>query len=409
MAISYRTIALCFTDRNNYYFRDERAQQVLVTNHGPDKLGGTYPNMGPTSPNIHPCATVNSNAIGYSNSATDWPGYGGGFTSQTAPEASHNPNPFYWPYLTTGDPMFLDAMLEYASTFFAYTGSTYPEVKSTTVNGVLYDFAWCFWQQERAAGHELKIFSQAEWSCPDDDPANPFFTDVMDDSAAVGAPWMKANVTPLGQTIGLTPFIYPAWPGSQYPVAEVWMQTIIQIPMLHETWKGNRPGWRAMLDYWSVYWCRLWDSDVGGSEKIIDVQWTISGTQPLAGNSNSIFPPDSQLITSGPAAWVQDCSNGGYVPFPPAGNAFTVGLSTQNAKTGAPNYYSGTMPGGCYGSEVYMALSFGAWIGIPQYAKILGRVDALMASSGTSFAYQATATQLLNGNRNVLMWMAKKT
>jgi hypothetical protein len=413
MAISARCIALSYLDRGDFYWRDERGQQVLVANHGPDKAGGTYPNMGPTSPQIYPGAANNSGTIGYSSNLRDWPGYGGGACgpgceSQGSAEASHDTNPFYGIYLTTGDPAFLDPMMEYGAVTFALPGSAFPQIRSAVVGGVQYDWAWALGTQSRAAGHALQIFAQTEWLVPSNHPAQPFFSSVMDDSANFGIPWMQANLTPLAQSLGIVPMIYPTWAPTQYPVNEVWMWSIIQVPMTHEAWKGNRPGFKTFLStYWNNQWARLFDSDFGGSEKIIDVQWQIQGTTQTASTTGvSPFPmiPDSQFITTVPAQ-IQGATGGAYNPFPPPGNAFVQGLASQTSAT--PIYYTAPIPAGAYGAETYEALTMGSLAGIAQYTKILARVDALMASAGTPFNYQATAAQVPVGNRNALMWMAK--
>jgi hypothetical protein len=87
----------------------------------------------------------------------------------------------------------------------------------------------------------------------------------MDDSADIGVAWTQANLGPIAQSIGFVPEIYAVVNGTTLQSIEPWMLTIIQLPMCWEAWKGNRPGFRAFLDYSAHFVTDLFDSDIGGS------------------------------------------------------------------------------------------------------------------------------------------------
>jgi hypothetical protein len=386
-------------DRQGLFFRDETAQQVLVCNYGPNKAGSTYPGMGPSVPNTYIGSPTSP--IGCAVDQANWPGYGGDFSSTNGPgDCSHMPSPCYWPYLTSGDPLFLDALIEQASSNFS-GGGYGQQVKTAVVNGVRYSWAWDLYAQARGSGWKLKIFSGAEWLIPDSHASKQYFSDVMDDSANVGLPYMQATMGPIAQSTGYVPLAYAVVNGTTLQSIEPWMVTYLQAVMCWEAWKGNRPGFKTFLEgYFAHMITDLYDSDVGGSINVIGAQFSLVGTGTSSTNppteSTVIVPAQNRFIDLGPP-W--------STAFPPPGTGFVSGIQSQSQHVYV--YYTPKVDTNSYVMATRAACVFGAAAGIPVYQKLLDRINAVTTAQygGVISTWVQTG---FTGNQNGLMWAFAK-
>lgn len=409
MAMSCRAIALSWVDRNTSW-RDERLQEIPVINYGPDRLGGNYPNMPPTNSGL---------SIGNSGSGNPkmfpfngvWTGYGGFLGGSSQPDSGHSPNPLYWPALTSGDPMFHDALME-SAVFQVGTnaGSGRSGIRSALFNGVNMTWAWPFNIQTRSSGHCFQAFAQTEWIVPDAHPAKKFFTDVMDDSAAIGPLWSAAHYGPNGQSVGYMPFVFPGTPIWQ--AEETWEMSYLQFAHWCEILKGNRPGFASfMTSYFYKALLPLFDSDVGGTELAIDIQWDAIGN--TNGNPAPGPPPtEAQFLLT-----VPDRLSGNPVIFknlvPPLPTSPWLFFSSTTIDQGPPIPYrqpgpgGAAFPGNAYGMTARAVCEMGAMYGFAYATKLADRIQSVLNTSYSgnpcNFSSQATV-----GNPNGIMYAMKR-
>jgi len=408
MAMSCRLIALSFMDRQ-LFWRDERLHEIPVVNFGPTRLGNsTYPGMPPLNTSL----VLNSGTPTGSPARirwSGWNGYGGSYFDNQTGDTAHIPHTPYWPAITSGDPIFFDESLELASYALASSGFG-QQTRSAVFNGKTMTWAWAIMLQPRGAGHELKIFSQCEWVCPDAHPAKPYLSDVMDDSADIGLLWANAHVGPIGQSVGFVQFTV-AQPSNNSWCQEPWMVMYLQIPMMGEVLKGNRPGFRTFLD--TYFWKALlpiWDSDGGGTEKVIDSQWMVisdgSPDNPPA-EANFMTAPKDRVMGN-PVIFKAYLNNN----YPPPQPLFINGLQTDSGLATAPVYYAATPTGGAFNGNSYgltarALCEMGAMAGLSQYTKIADRINALIALSYSGIPCSWT-TKATIGNPNGLMYAMKR-
>ena len=411
MAMSCRLMALSFMDRE-LFWRDERAQQIPVVNYGPTRLGNsTYPGMPPLNTGL----ALNSGSptgsparIRYSG----WNGYGGSYSDNQTGDATHIPHIFYWPAITTGDPMFFDASLELASFVLASSGSG-QQIRTGVFGGLNYTAAFPLFEQVRGIAHTLKIFSQCEWIWPDNHPAKPYLTDVMDDTAVFATLWTNAHVGPNGQSVGFIPSVI-APPSPNGVFFEPWMMGYLQIAVLGEVLKGNRPGFRTFIEnYLWKAWLPLYDSDVGGSEQLIDAQWTVIAS-PSAVNP----PAESSFMLTVPNRWTAvPVVFKAFTVIPPPTKLFIHGiLSAQSQTTYVyrnPGVSGQAWTANAYGLTTRAACEMGAMAGIPVYTKIADRINAFIASFYSNDVCNWTlqgpnGVGTSPGNNNGLMYAMKR-
>jgi hypothetical protein len=408
MARSCRAMALSWVDRN-VAWRDERIQEIPVVSYGPDRLGSSYPGMAPNNPTIvigvanNTAGTGNPKFNGYDGADT---GYGGTLGGSNSPDGGHSPNPCYWPALTSGDPFFMDDLIESASLQIGFLGGG-QVIRSAAFNGKTLTWAWPFMTQTRSSGHAFQIFCQASWIIPDAHAAHDYFADVMDDSAAIGPLWAAAKVGPNGQSVGYIPFIYPQGP---WQAQETWMMGYLHMAFMCEILKNNRPGFKSFYtSYFYKSLLPLFDSDVGGDEHLIELQWD------MIGNNTSLADPplDSQFLLT-----VPDRLTGNPVVFkrltqvPPALDLFPdesidQGVLPYRYRQPGGATGGGTFPGNAYGLTQRSVVEMGAMWGFAYATKIADRIQAVIdrayAGNACNWSNQATV-----GNPNGLMYAMKR-
>jgi len=410
MAKSCRAMALSFVDRNCGW-RDERVQEIHCVNFGPNRLGtSTYPGLPPLNTGLVLGGTPagSPRPIPYN---TVWTGYGGFLFGSSAPDSGHAPNVYYWPALTSGDPLFFDGLIEWASYQLASNLGSAVQ-RSALLNGVNYTWAWPFGTQTRSSAHCFQIFCQASWIMPDFHPARQYFTDVMDDSAAIGPLWAAAHIGPNGQSVGYMPMLFPATAAPQWPAQETWMMSYLHMAFMCECLKNNRPGFRS---FYSSYFYKsllpLWDSDLGGSEQLIDQQWDVIGNT-LGGPDP---PLDSQFLLT-----VPDRLSGNPVIFhaytivPPPTKLFIFsGSNSLNSyvyrQPGANNQ---AFPGNGYGLTARAVVEMGAMWGFSYATKIADRIqsfcDTYYVGPDGKGNFCNWSTQTTSGNPNGIMYAMKR-
>ena len=408
MAMSCRFMALSFVDRNGHW-RDERLLEVPVVNYGPDRLGGSYPNMPPTNSGLSISNTGSGNPKMFPFNGV-WTGYGGFIGGSSAPDSGHSPNPYYWPALTTGDPMFHDALMEWAVFQIGVNaGQGRSGTRSALFNGVNLTWAWPLNIQTRSSGHCFQIFAQTEWIVPDAHPAKKYFSDVMDDSAAIGPLWSAANYGPNGRSVGYMQFVFPGTPIWQ--AQETWEMSYLQFAFLCEMLKGNRPGFASFYtSYFYKALLPLWDSDVGGTELIIDQQWDAIGN--TNGNPAPYPPTESQFLLN-----VPDRLSGNPTifknlvpPIPTSPRLFFNGLQIDGSGPityRQPGTGGAAFPGNVYGMTARAVCEMGTMYGFAYAQKIADRIQAVLDASYSSNPcnYSAQAT---SGNPNGIMYGMKR-
>jgi hypothetical protein len=270
-----------------------------------------------------------------------------------------------------------------------------------------------FFLQSRSAGHAMQIFGQTTWILADAHPAKPYFSDVMDDTSNIGPLWAAANVGPNGQSVGYLPFIYPT-ANPQWQAEETWMMGYIHFAFMCEILKNNRPAFKS---FYSSYFYKsllpLWDSDVGGSEQLIDQQWDVIGNT----TGGPLPPTDAQFLLD-----VPDRLSGNPVIF----HAFTVVPPPEPyfVKSGSDSSSSyiyhipgsiGTygngggaaFPGNAYGLSNRAVCEMGAMWGFAYATKIADRIQAVLnaqySGNPCNFGAQAAA-----GNLNGIMYAMKR-
>jgi len=189
------------------------------------------------------------------------------------------------------------------------------------------------------------------------------------------------------------------------------MVMYLQIPMMGEVLKGNRPGFRTFLD--TYFWKALlpiWDSDGGGTEKVVDSQWmVISDGSPANPPAEANFMVTPQDRVMGNPVIFKAYLNGNYPPPQPL---FINGLQTDNGLTTAPIYYpasttAGAFNGNSYGLTARALCEMGAMAGLSQYTKIADRINTLIAQSYGGLPCSWT-TKATSGNPNGLMYAMKR-
>lgn len=407
MAVSCRLMGLSWVDRNAQW-RDERLLEVPVLNYGPDRLGGSYPNMPPTNSGLSIANSGSGNPKMLPFNGV-WTGYGGFLGGSSQPDSGHSPNPLYWPALTSGDPMFFDALMETAVFQIGQNaGQGRSGTRSALFNGVNLTWAWPFNIQTRSSGHCFQIFAQTEWIVPDAHPAKKYFSDVMDDSAAIGPLWAAAHVGPNGQSVGYLPFIYPG--NAQWQAEETWEMSYLQFAHWCEILKDNRPGFASfMTSYFYKALLPLFDRDVGGTELAIDIQWDAIGNNYNYGP----YPPlDSQFLTN-----VPDRLSGNPILFknlaPPIPTSPWLFFSSTTIDQSPPIPYrnpgtnGAAFPGEAYGLSLRAVCEMGAMYGFAYAQKIADRIQSVLDTSYSSNPCNWSA-QATPGNPNGIMYAMKR-
>jgi hypothetical protein len=407
MVVSMRYIALSYVDRT-YFPRDERAQQQVVSNYGPDRLGGTYPGMAPSNPMASQSPNAGSpKIIGIQNDSMNWPGYGGSLGDTGSWDASHSPNPFYWVYIHSGHPMFLDAMMEFCNSQTLYTGAMNlnADARAVTLGGKNYCFAFTTGVQARGYGHQFKTSWQTEWSIPSNHPAKPYFSARMDDTANQFMNWVKATQSATAQQVGWFPTAYNTFAGSTAQIVEQWMTGYFMDHIAQVCLINTRPGFADILNYMAKFWLALFDSDQNGSEKTLDGQYILVGTGVNSTSGNTFAPADSEFILDPQIrqAAPLGATNIMRTTWPPPGNNFLHGLPQQQSPN-AYVYWTAPIPANSYLASNRASLVVAELAGFAAYAKVRQRVDALLQSSGVPIQFIAPTSQINWGNRNGLMY-----
>jgi hypothetical protein len=399
MADYTRIVSMSFMDRQLYQI-DERGQTPLVANFGPDRAGANYPNMAPTNSSWNNRAGGNPphgsppgiNAFWNYNTANFY-GYGTSGPSPIVdvPDASHMPFPHFWPYLTSGDPLFLDTMIEMATCFMGVSSTS---LRSWSNAGLTYTWPMGTFQQARSLGWQFKIWDQTQWLIPANHVAKALFTDVMEDFDGQFLNYLQAVNTPENQANGYVYQVYTSL--SPKANIEPWMNGYWVLSAGLCAARGNRPGIKAFLEgYYNAMWLFLFDSDLGGTEISLDAQLVIiadtTGNPPPAGTWLPTPQARFACLAAGSAY------NGTY---PPPGGIIR-GLLSQNPSY---NYYTAPIASSAYLASNRAALIACAMAGMAQYDKVLTRTNTMLATYFPIQYVQPTGT----GNINGVMWAFAK-
>jgi hypothetical protein len=176
-----------------------------------------------------------------------------------------------------------------------------------------------------------------------------------------------------------------------------WFQHVAQL-----AWINTRPGYHEILDYGARMWLKLFDSDKGGHEKMADVQWFWVATT-LIGASSDQVPNDADFISDGFKALegtfgANPATNAMDLAWPPPSNNFINGIQSLAQKKYV--YYTTTVSPGNYLPITRSALVLGTVAGHPQFAKVLTRINNLLASSGVPIGWVLSVAQR-NGGGNL--------
>jgi len=273
-------------------FHDETTGYPIISNLGPDRAGGTYPNLpsGSTKSTVK-FYTVNGTGIAdrpkvnRADGAWRWDNYVG------IANSSHIPNPGFPAFLKTGREIFREDMLELWCTQIASTAPAYRNQVNPFGNGKTYAGIASVPSadtQLRAAAFCLKNLTQVNQVMPPGHPLRPFITDCFADTAAwLGdfTPWYAATY-PKGY--GLGTWDYPP-AGSQGSDLAPWMLGHQVLFTSHPASQDDAPpGFAAWLNGVPINFYKWFDSDYGGSEGYSDLYHVETDSTAAAGSSNTV-------------------------------------------------------------------------------------------------------------------------
>lgn len=203
--------ALAYSQADIHWdWEDQRSGRVPVANNGPDRAGGTYPELAGPLPTLY---LTNRDALGADSAK---PGFaamahyntgGSGYNMRYNPinEASHYPSWQIVPYLQTGHRVFLDIMRTNTASMFCShdAGLRHRKLRPPQVPQARQFYA-IFWDQPRSSGWVRLALSNLRYVLPDSHPERRYFDDLAEEQAtyfgaiAPHSPWKLFGNVPLG-------------------------------------------------------------------------------------------------------------------------------------------------------------------------------------------------------------------
>jgi hypothetical protein len=202
------------------------------------------------------------------------------------PDAAHQPNLTYVPYLLTGRRAFLDELLAQAAWNVL---DVWPAVRAYESDGPARGVVVVNRQQVRASAWAMRQLDQAAWISPDDDPARPYLREV----AAANWTWLRAQIpawTALqGEVHGYIP-----WPEFGYgPSLSPWQQDYFASTAALAARRGSEDA-RAVLAWMSNFLVGRFFAHEKGFSRHDAVNYTIAIRSASNPQSN---PPAPHLTT----------------------------------------------------------------------------------------------------------------
>lgn len=226
---------------------DERnGGKPYVTNNGPDKAGGAYPNIAAASSTWSAASTNWKTWSAAIQDINGWNvGTGNWQTVNVPVDTSHLPCMFMVPYLKTGHRVHLDiaAMtanqaVSTASSRNIAIGSTsyYNTVANPQNSGRVRGWAWL----TNYLGNLVHVL-------PDADPIKPYVRDMYNDNSAMLAAYYPSQVTATPNLSSFGMVYSPEWT-SLGKVDQAGFNMYIAMVAL-EAWRNRHPGYLAHLGY----------------------------------------------------------------------------------------------------------------------------------------------------------------
>ena len=262
-----RSIALGFGDYPAFLKNDQSGLPFAV-NAGPNNSpsGAQYPGLGKveTERSINTYSTFPFLGAA-SNQGDHWSGQEN--TYGPLVDASHMPNLYHVPYLTTGHRIYLDNMQNLACSLIASvpSGSRNVSVTGKKYYGAFTSEAYGG-MQLRAKAWLLKTVAQAEFMTPSTDLLLPYLKDILDANADYLGRFYPANIQPQQlATLGLTE---PVGEDSGRQKIDLYMYNFFGAVVAWQAWRDMderlRPGWRAFMLYSARLLVTVFDTDMGG-------------------------------------------------------------------------------------------------------------------------------------------------
>ena len=218
-------------------FTDPSSGRLIVSDNGPDDIGGTYPNMGRSRPSTSTNATnggayTDGHAGSFGNLASDGRGYIDGYSAAPL-ESSHMPCPWAVPAHQTGSFIFADQGAGHANTAVMQQGN----YRSRSINGKQY-YNLVTDNQPRGAGWLYRTYYYAEAFTPTAFPESAPVQHAMNSNAKYFS--LLGKSFPVGSEIGV---IDP----TGAPKVQVYQLALWALAVAMDHWRGHRD-WTGYID-----------------------------------------------------------------------------------------------------------------------------------------------------------------
>ena len=222
------------------WWREAISGRHLITDNGPDNVGGAYPGLQPSRPNasmLNNFGTGGGTWLGVAGGPSNLAGsgYNSGYNGRVMLEGSHRPSPYIYAAHVTGHPMYSDqgpADCTEAN-FFQASNVRNIVVGSTTFYGIIGSDT-----QPRGQAWLIRVFGYAETFTPSSVPERAFISHSLDTLAAYGTALVASNAP--GISIGLI----AQWGGGGGITFQTYQNAFRLTAMSMEVMRGDRPAFR---------------------------------------------------------------------------------------------------------------------------------------------------------------------
>jgi hypothetical protein len=156
-------------------------------------------------------------------------------------EPSHMPAPWYWPYLRTGDDLFLHMGTLQGFSVIGNCEFSHYAVGATTYYGTITANVGGMNQQTRAIGWGLRAMTMVRHVMPDADPLKQYFIDLVKGAADYTVAWYPTQVVQASH-IGIYNEL------GDNLLMQPWTNAIAYQCMAMEAWRGEETSWTTFLN-----------------------------------------------------------------------------------------------------------------------------------------------------------------
>lgn len=253
-AISSKVMAASW-ERANMYQYDETVGLPIIYNNGHVKNGVTYPTFGAVQATQRPYPYQTGSWLTPSNTGADesptYDRYGARM------DGSHQPRPQIEAFLRTGEPEYLDSLVQQANAnigaFFQTSspvgGNTYYRVYGANAAG-----------NTRGAGWGMMAWDQADFFIPDNAPISQYLHDVETDNANW---WYDFHSQSANNKLAALGYYWGDVVISNFN--QWWQDDFLYLQNAMQAWRGEYPGYATWINNWfEKQVIGRFDSAVGG-------------------------------------------------------------------------------------------------------------------------------------------------